>query len=373
MLTATDAFKEALRYSHRAITRAVLLTPGETSGFVDGVALSVASGSMALDGSRNVWRSGSLELVPTETVDRDQLSLIDSTSRLRIERGIEYPDGSEEWVVHGLVQVQDSEVNLSKAAVTVSYADLGSLVGDFKLITPYVPQDEEGDPLTTVQAIQDLVAAAIVWDDIPGWDIDSSIDTAVFPVDGTVFTGDRWAAVQALSESLGAVTYAKPDGRWAIRSTALDMDTPVAEFATGPGGVVVDVARSRSRSDEYNAVSLRWESPTVGGVVFLVDADPLSPTYWDGPFGRKPADEVTNDLIATEEQAIDAATALLDQYRGRARSLSFTSVHNPLLEPLDVFLLSTPDALETHVVDSIDYGYAAGAMNVKTRLLRTES
>lgn len=374
MLTSPSTlFTAALRQSHTALTRAWLMNPLPAGGFEDIVALSVPSGRLHLDGTRNVWRSGDVGMAPTDPVDRSELALIDSTSRLRIERGIQFPDLTTQWVTIGLMQSQDPELTLTSAEVSVGVADLASLVEDYSLITPYVPQDMVGTPLTAVAAIQDLVAAAIVWDTIPGWDVGATIDTALVPTAGTVFTGGRWAAIQSLSQSLGAVTYAKPDGRWAIRSTTADIDNPVAEFSTGVNGTVVGLNIKRARSAQYNAVPLRWGTSTLGGLVFIVDADATSPTFWSGPFGRKPHDEIQNDLIATEADAIIAATALLDQYRGLTSSLSIEAVHNPLLEPMDVILVRNGSTVETHIVDTIDYPLTGGSMGLETRLLRVEA
>ncbi|MFM2437338.1 MAG: hypothetical protein RLZ55_147 [Actinomycetota bacterium] len=372
MLTASEDYRRALRQSHRALTRCTVLAPVTGGGFTEAHELSVVDGSLQIDGTRNIWRSGSVSLVPQESVDRQVLLDIDSTSRLRLDRGIQYPDGSIEWVTIGLLQVQTPEATLIGAQVNIAVSDLGSLVEDFKLPTAYVPQDINNQRLTTIQAIQDLVTTAVAWDVIPGWDIDPTLDVAAYPALGTVFTGSRWTAIQSLSESLGAVTYVQPSGRWAIRSTTVDLDSPVDLLETGAGGVVTDIAIRRDRADQYNAIPLRWESPNEGGLVFIVDADPASPTFWDGPFGRKPRDEETNDLITSEAQAISAATALLDQYRGLAQSLTVSAVHNPLLEPLDVVRVRTRTAEQTHVIDSITYPLAAGTMSVRTRLLRVE-
>ena len=372
MLEASDLFKDALRTSHRALTRVTLLIPEPEGGFREGSVLSVADGSLSVDGTRNVWRTGSINVAPSTSLDRDELYAIDSTTRLRIERGIRFPNGDEEWVTIGLVQVQDTELTLSRGTVSISFSDLGSLVEDYELTLMYVPQDMDGNRLTTVEAIQDLVTAAVVWDTIPGWDIDPGVDTAVKPIDTTVFNGSRWAAIQELSESIGAITYAKPDGRWAIRLAEADLENPVAEYATGQDGIIVDFTRKHSRDKQYNAIPLRWESPQIGGLVFIVDADAASPTFWNGPFGRKPRDEETNDLILTEEQAIAAARGLLDQYRGLTASLTFESIHNPLLEPLDVVLLRNGEAMETHIIDSINYPLTGGTMTCVTRLLRVE-
>jgi hypothetical protein len=371
MLTASADFKAALTYSHRALTRAILLTPGVSSGFVEQPPLTLTSGRLRLDSTRNIWRSGSIEVAPADTFDRDRLGAIDSTCRVRLERGIRYPNGAEEWVVIGLFQVQDVEPQLSSGTVPITISDLGSLVEDFPLALPYSPQDAQGNWLTTVNAIKDLVTLAIVWDVIPGWDIDPTVDQVVKPITSTVFTGSRWAAIQALAESIHAVVYPQPDGRWRIRDATIAAGTPNLYLEAGREGTIVDLTRTASRRDQFNAIPLRWESPSIGGLVFVVDNDAASPSYWNGPFGRKPRDEQTNDLILTEQQAIDAAWALLDQYKGRTSSLSFTAIHNPLLEPLDVVEVKTDLGTEVHVIDSVDYPLDGGTMRCQTRIVRT--
>jgi hypothetical protein len=371
MLTASEDFKAALQYSHRALTRAVLLAPGTTSGFVEQPPMTLASGSLRLDGTRNIWRSGNITVAPADSYDRATLGDIDSTFRIRLERGIRYPNGSEEWVVIGLFQVQEVRPQLSAGTVPITISDLGSLVEDFPLPITYVPQDAQNVWMTTVNAIKDLVKLAIVWDTIPGWDIDPGIDQAVKPVTSTVFTGSRWSAIQALADSIHAVVYPQPNGRWRIRDTRANLDQPQLFMESGREGTIVDLTRSNDRREQYNAIPLRWESPSIGGLVFIVDSDSTSPSFWNGPFGRKPRDEENNDLIVGEGQAIDAARALLDQYRGRTSSLSFTAIHNPLLEPLDVVQVTTGLGSEIHVIDSIQYPLDGGTMTCQTRILRT--
>ena len=370
MLTASALFKQTLKHSHRALTRVTLLAPQAGGGFTDAATLYVTSGTLRIDGTRNVWRSGNFKLAPQDSTDVDLLLDIDSTYRLRLERGIYYADGTQEWVQIGLLQIQETKIDIAHGYADVSANDLGSLIEDYDLITPYAPLDMSGNALTTINAIKDLVGAAEVWDTIPGWVVDPSLSTTATPVAGTVFTGSRWNAIKKLAESIGAVVSVTPTGYWHIRSATVDMDNPVATYAAGNGGVLVDYTRVRSRSEQYNAIPLNWESPMGGGLVFMVDADPTSPTYWDGPFGRRPRAAETNSLVTTLTQAQAAATALLDQYRGRALSLDFTAVHDPLLEPFDVITVSARGLSQVHVVDSISYPLAGGRMTVSTRLLR---
>lgn len=370
VLTASPLFKASLKNSHRAMSRVTVLAPGTSSGFVDAGELSIASGSLSIDGTRNVWRTGTFNLAPTTTFDIDALLAIDSTYRLRIERGIMYADGTDEWVTIGLLQVQDVSNTISRGSADITASDLGSLIDDYSLITPYAPLGITGTPLTAVAAIQDLVATAIVWDTIPGWDIDPAISTTLIPTTGTVFNGSRWDAIKALAESLGAVVSVGVDGRWRIKTAIVDADSPAATYSSGTGGILIDYTLSRSRSEQYNAVPLVWESPGSGGLAFIVDSDPASPTYWDGPFGKRPRPSETNATITTSTQAITAATALLDQYKGRSLALDFSSVHDPLLEPGDVIEVTAPGVSQVHVVDTIGLQLAGGQMSVSTRMIR---
>ena len=108
--------------------------------------------------------------------------------------------------------------------------------------------------------------------------------------------------------------------------------------------------------------------------MFVVDSDPNSPTYWDGPWGKKTVPTQRLDTVTTEEQAIDAAYALLDQYKGKARQIDFKSVHNLLIEPFDVVTVSSyPQGgsraalSEEHVMDAVQYPLMGGVMTAETR------
>ena len=138
--------------------------------------------------------------------------------------------------------------------------------------------------------------------------------------------------------------------------------------------MLVDRTVKQSRREMFNAVTVTWEGPSASGTVFVVDSDPNSPTYWDGPWGKKTAPTQRLDTVTTEEQAIDAAYALLDQYKGKARQIDFKSVHNPLIEPFDVVTVSSyPQGgsraalSEEHVMDAVQYPLMGGEMTAETR------
>lgn len=370
MIPASDLFKEMLKHSHTVLTRAKVLqpTPGHSYEVTD--TLAVSAGNLTLDGRRNIWRQSSLDLAPAVTNDLSPLEAITESTRLRVERGIRFIDGSEEWITIATLSVQSAEQTLGQGTLKVRAYDPSAVIDDYRLITPYAPIGPDQKPLTTVDAIKDLVDIAL-WEKAT-WHVDPSVDSTVKPAAGTVFTGSRWDAINNLAKSLSAEVHVDAMGEWHISKIQSAPYVPVERLVTGPGGVLIGGSSSKDRREMFNAVPLRWEGPTGGGLVFLVDDDPASPTFWNGPFGRKPAPEQTVSTVTTQEQAISAAKALLEQYKGFTASVNFQTLHNPLLEPLDVIEVQVGNLLhEIHVIDAINYPLANGAMTCSTRAVQT--
>ena len=371
MIPASDLFKQSLRTSHTALARAQVWQPTPSNTYEYEQTLAISGGNLTIDGRRNIWRQGTLTLAPATGFDLSVFDSVTNKARLVIQRGIRFIDGTEEWVTIATLTVQSSERQLREGTLKVTGYDPSSCIDDYTLITPYAPIGPDQQPLTTVEAIKDLVDIAL-WEQAV-WHVGAGVDTAIKPAAGTVFTGSRWDAVNNLAKSLSAEVYVDPVGEWHLEKIQTGGWSPVDTFTTGADGVLVDGTQARDRRDIYNAVPLRWEGPKAGGLVFVVDADPQSPTYWDGPFGRKPSSEQKVDTVTTEAQAIDAAKALLAQYKGFSATVRFTSLHNPLIEPGDVLEILVPDYKlhQLHVVDAINYQLAAGSMQVETRAVQS--
>ena len=364
MIPASANYQEALKASHVALTRAVVLNPQSDNTYAPGDELAIASGSLSVDGTRNIWRQANLVLAPTSPFLLDPLDQIDGSTRLRIDRGIRMFNGIEEWVTVAVLQVQEASRGLNEGTLRVQAYDLGALVQDYD-VPVWNPLSTTRTPLTSVEAIQHLVNEAM-WDD-PAWVVDVGIDLAAEPPEGTTFSGNRWNIINSLAKSLGAVVNAEYDGSWRIRKVENNA-TPFT-VVEGDGGVLVDRTVKQSRREMFNAVTVTWESPSGSGTVFVVDADPNSATFWDGPWGRKTAPVQRLDTVTSEAQAIDAAYALLEQYKGASRQIDFKSVHNPLIEPFDVVRVQgiTRNSPEEHVMDSVQYPLSGGEMSAETR------
>jgi hypothetical protein len=382
MLSASAKFTETLAASHRPLVRVGIYVPNGVSGYDFAGYAGVVSGSFTVDYRRNIRRQASLRVSSlastldtafSGTASRDYLEALTADSaEIELQWGLQYPDLSEEYVTLGRMRVEESTLDAVSAALDITAAyDGGTRVADFYLVTPYAPYDLAGVKLTYLEAIQDLVNVSYPSTAQPSWDVDPAVDDTSLPPDGTVFTGDRWSAINDLAKAINVTVGPDNTGTWVVApiSESRDVQWTVSH---GQGGVLVQATSTFSRREQYNAVGVRWELPDgSGGLAYIVDNDPASPTYYDGPFGRKPRPEETLDTITTSQQAIDAATSLLNQYKGKTRGIALTTVHNPLLEPNDCIAVFLPDgSAERHVIDAVTLPIGGGTMSVETRILR---
>ena len=88
MIPASPEYQAALKLSHVAETRAVILKPTADNTYEDGETLLVQGGNLTIDGTRNIWRTGSLNLAPDNVFFTDPLDQVTGATRLRIDRGI---------------------------------------------------------------------------------------------------------------------------------------------------------------------------------------------------------------------------------------------------------------------------------------------
>lgn len=354
MIAATAKFKDALSYSHHTLTRVS----------VDGVQIPLESGTLTMSRTANVRRTASLTL-RDDPLTPGLLDAITTSSTVVIEKGIEYLDRTTEFVTVGTLQVQEFTTTPVRAAMTVSCSDFGQLVDDYPLVTAWAPVSG-GAAMTVVNAIKALVDEAVPG--TPTW-IVSGVSTTQTTVDGAVYkagTG-RWAAISELAAMIGAAVYPDADNVWHIAS-AIPVPSPVLDVATGIGGVLVQATTKATRRDTFNGVAIEWgTTDTEGGIVLAVDSNPASPTYWDGPWGRRP--KATRKLaVATAAEALAAAQAELAGYKGAQDGIDFQSVYNPLLEPNDVITVTPEPGMQSlHILDQITLPLVGGTMTAQTR------
>ena len=114
-----------------------------------------------------------------------------------------------------------------------------------------------------------------------------------------------------------------------------------------------------TRDGTYNAVSVSGQTsdanvPPVYG--FASDGDPASPTYYNGPFGKKPR-FYSSQYITTTEQANDVAINMLAEALAINSSLTFNALMVPFLESGDVIAVELDNnRFANHILQHTDMG-----------------
>jgi len=182
---------------------------------------------------------------------------------------------------------------------------------------------------------------------------------------------DRLKFLQDLTSSYGKVMFFDYAGRLQIRDAPDPAKASVYTVNHGAYGVLISMARSRSRNGVYNGVVATGEAagelPPVRGVA--LDLEPTSPTYWNGTFGKVPK-FFSSTFLSDDAQAYNAARAMLLKATGLPYTVDLGMVPNPALEAGDVVTVtySDRDNPETHIVDRINYALdPTGQMALGTR------
>lgn len=318
--------------------------------------LPVVDGSVTLDSTAAVRGRCDLTLEGTDWVPLaadDRLAPYGNEINLR--RGIYLPDGSTETVSLGWFGIEDVDVTDDGGLETkVTGLDRANRLSLAKFEEPF----EIPAGVTISEGI--LLVAQLAWPDVPydpalpgmtAWTISRGITP-----DGD----DRWEFMQGLAKAVGMVLYFDGDGVLTLKPYA-DAGT-VATFREGEGGVLLTASRGWSRTNSFNRVIATGENTDENAVYRAVatDDNPLSPTYYYGPFGKVPR-FYTSTWIKSNVQAQDAAAAVLAQEIGTASNVSFGIVPNPALEPEDTVKIVRVRAGidEEHILDSVTIGLSA--------------
>lgn len=368
ILAPSQRFSRALLASHERHLRITLHLWDEQGVLRPVGPVQVVNAMLSLDSSLASWRRLSGDAVLPK-VTADAIGGVNTfNGEVSVEVGIGFAAGID-WVQIAQLRIEESTRISGRVPRPFTAFDRAIRVADFPFITPYAPRDMAGNQLSVVGGIVDIITTAFPSNSPPTFVIDPTLDTGLLPPAETSFTGARWDAVLKLAQSIGATVHNDRLGRFVIRPLASSSD-PSLTLMGGPGGTLVQHGVASTRVDQFNAVGLTSESPAGDGIfVYVVDNDRNSPTYYDGPFGRKPF-LTRNDTITTVESCIAAARALLARKRSGARDLDLSAVYNPLLEPMDTVEVLDPQggAPEKQVVDSIDLPLTGGQMSLKTHL-----
>ncbi|MGY1579138.1 DUF5047 domain-containing protein [Streptomyces sp. MN13] len=341
MYPVSDRFIAQLAESHRVATQVELFL---TNGRV--VDLEHTGGSVTVDRGQAIRRTCTVTIADPALIPRtpaDQLATYGA--RLRISRGIDYGDGSSELVPLGVFRLDSVDGDVSEGPVTLAGKDLSAIVADDKFTSPYTATG------TVVGAVTALIQRSIPDAGVLGQITDQPIGKRTFDVEA-----DPWAGCQEIAAAAGAEVYANADGTFVI-ATLPDLltATPVWAVEATEGGVYISGNRAMTSDGVHNGVLARGEntSENTAPVSYLAtDDDPTSPTYWSGPFGRRPM-FYSSSTLTTVNACAQAANLKLAAGKAPNASGDISSLPNPALEPGDVLRVMHEDgSRELHQVAS---------------------
>ncbi|MGW5633953.1 DUF5047 domain-containing protein [Streptomyces sp. NPDC003832] len=340
MYAVTARFLARLAESHTPVTQVrLILTDGRT------VDLDHTGGSVNVDRGQAIRRTCSVTVADPALIPRtpsDQLATYGA--RLHISRGVSYGDTTE-TVPLGVFRLDSVDGDVNEGPATLQGKDLSAVVADDKLTAPYTASG------TVVSAVTALIRRSIPDAAVVSSILDTAIGKRTFDIEA-----DPWAGCQEIAATAGAVVYCDPDGVFVIATLPdLATTTPVWEIAATEGGAYIRAGRGMSSAAVNNGILARGENTSENAppVSYLAtDNDPNSPTYWGGPFGRRPG-FYTSSTLTTTAACQNAAQLKLVQAKAPNATGDISSLPNPALEPGDVLRVRHPDgSRELHQVAS---------------------
>ena len=286
-------------------------------------------------------------------------------SRIRVFMRMHFDRSTFETVPLGVYRVEEvSQAGLRPGRASVDGLSLEAQVQDERFHAPRTLAIGTGE-FWVRQLIQEA---------LPEMGLSWQLGQTLIPE--LVEERDRWGLIDgrsqdpSIAKSLGGRVFCDSRGSFVAAPVPTLADAPVWSALAGPGGALVKPAQSLSRDKVYNQVVASGASedgePPVGPAV-ASDDDPVSPTYYKGPFGAVPM-FYESKMLTTFAQCQQAALSMLAPRLGLQQTVSIDTLTNFALEPDDVITVTMPDGgRENHVLDSISYPLTGGGMSLSTR------
>lgn len=390
MYPVSEAFKVAVRYSHKVITKAEILRAGQKLADI-----YPDSGSVEIDQRRAVRRTASISLhggetlfgvvnvyptyatfqpnyatyaalsaaVPTyagtQTVlDRIQTEtddgLVPSTgldlltpygNELALYRGIEYRlaggDTVQEFVPLGVFVITDVAINADESGIAISLdgSDRALRISRARWTEPY--QIASGTNVGTA-------LLALLQDRYPDIQtrFSATTDTVAQMTLGLDTDNDPWSDAVEIAESFGLRLYFDADGVCVLEPEPdYSVSATVETYSENDEAMLLSASRSLSAEGVYNAVVVTAEGSDMETPfrAIAIDDNPASPTYVYGPFGLVPF-FVSVPTINTQAAANKLASSRLNSIRGTNENISWSQIVDPSLDASDIVAINNAKA-----------------------------
>lgn len=369
MYPASAELKAAIRTDHIAISKAEIWNQEQRL-----LTLDIGDGSVEVSVDKTTRRTCSVSLITSRNADNlvpdtDFDYLTPFGNELRLFRGVEFEDGTREYVPLGVFVITDVNIEDRNDGVSIQVRgeDRGAKISRNKWTKVY--QMVSGSLESSISALlQDRYA-----------DVQTNFPTTNVTIQQVILgaekSNDPWQDAIEICELGGYDLFFDVNGVATMRQfPALDGSPVVALFQEGEGNIITSLSRDISTRDTYNGViyTIEGSNITTPLKVEVWDDDPASPTYRYGVFGQAPT-FVTSNILATQTEAVNAASLLLYKYIGAQENISFSSLVDPTLDVNDVIYVKSDGAKVDRlaIIDSITIPLTVdGQMSTKTRVVR---
>jgi hypothetical protein len=353
MYPVTDTFLSSVRKSHISKIKV------EIYDTANGTILSSASpigGEVTIDNRRSTRRQCSLEFVDSNntlvpTNNRSSVFL-PYNREVKIYRGVQYQDGTEELVPLGVFQITTVEISDSPAGVKINIqgSDRSLRVAKAKWTNHNFYIDDATPKETAI--------AQILKDRFPNVKTDfpatNQVTSIIYP--SLDQSSDPWKECLKIAESAGMDLYFDENGTARMRPIPdPDLGKALVEYTDGEDSVLTQLGRNLSSDESYNHVIYTGEGTnlTIGVIGEAFDDNPSSPTYVTS-YGSVPIFKSSPNILTVAE-AVEAARAELKKVIGASEKITWDQIVNPAHDVYDlVKIVRSPSGVDaTLMLDAI--------------------
>lgn len=358
MIPVSALLKESVKYS-RGIKLRVDILRDSTVVYPD---IPISSGSFTRDRGQKIRMSADITL---NVSNHPEIVISQDIHRFRVTT-ILTSLGVYEEVQHGIFRIDDITRPLDNV-LQITGSGLEAYIVDARFLTPRTPPYGQ----STVEYISTLIQEVL-----PGQVVSIECSRNK-PIQATApWERERWDAIDKLASSINAEVYADSRGYFVIRDIpSLSAGVPSYRVTRGAGGTLSEINTKNTRERVYNAVVVFAQSsdpkiPPVWGWAY--DNDPLSPTYYYGPFGQVPK-FYTSPSLTTVAQCTEIAQNQLAEALAANRAMSLTTLSLTFLEPGDIIDIEvTPKVFERRLIQKITHGLGTErASKIETLLMKS--
>jgi hypothetical protein len=359
MYPVTDKFLSSVRKSHISKVKV------EIYDTANGTILSTTSpisGEVTIDSRRSVRRQCTLEFVDTDgtLIPTNNISsvLLPFNREVKIYRGIQYQDGTEELVPLGVFELTTVEISDTPEGVKISVegSDRSLRIAKAKWINhEFYIDDATSKEAAITKILKDRYPN--VKTDFPAT---GQVTSIIYP--SLDQSSDPWREALKISESAGMDLYFDENGIARMRPIPdPDLGKPLVEYTDGEDSVLTQLGRNLSSDESYNHVIVTGEGTnlTIGVIGEAFDDNPSSPTYVT-TYGSVPIFKSSPNILTVAE-ATEAARAELKKVIGASEKITWDQIVNPAHDVYDlVKIVRSPSGVDaTLMLDAISIPLAA--------------